>query len=82
MKGCTNHVPFESGTDDAEEGTELVAGLENLLEIVSGLENEKCVTTSQTAARTFEGRARAEVLRNASLGNLTVADKELIKKKR
>ena len=80
MKGCINHVPFESGTDDAAEGTELVAGLEDLLEIVSGLENEKCVTTSQTAARKCEDRARAEALRNASLGNLTVADKELIKK--
>ena len=37
------------------------------------------MTTSQTAARTCEDRARAEALRNASLGNLTVADKELIK---
>ena len=79
MKGCINHVPFESGTDDAEEGTELVAGLEDLLEIVSGLENEKCVTTSQTAARKCEDRTRAEALRNASLGNHTATDKELIK---
>ena len=79
MKGYNNHVPFESGTDDAEEGTELVAGLEDLLEIVSGVENEKCVTTSQTAARKCEDRARAEALRNASLGNLKAADKELIK---
>ena len=79
MKGCINHVPFESGTDDSEEGTELVGGLEDLLEIVSGLENEKCVTTSQTAARKCEDRARAEALRNASLGNLTAADNQLIK---
>ena len=57
MKGYNNHVPFESGTDDAEEGTELVAGLEDLLEIVSGVENEKCVITSQTAARKCEDRA-------------------------
>ena len=56
-----------------------MAGLEDLLEIVSGVENEKCVTTSQTAARKCEDRARAEALRNASLGNLTAADKELIK---
>ena len=79
MKGCMNHVPFESGTEDAEEGTELVPGLADLLEIVSGVGNEKCVTTSQTAARKCEDRARAEALRNASLGNLTAADKELIK---
>ena len=79
MKGYNNHVPFESGTNDAEEGTELVAGLEDLLGIVSGLKNEKCVTTSQTAARKCEDRARAEALRNASLGNLTAADNQLIK---
>ena len=40
-KGFIGHVPFESGTDDAEGGTELVSGLEDLFEIVSGLENEK-----------------------------------------
>jgi hypothetical protein len=79
MKGCITHVPFESGTDGAEEGTELVAGIKELLEIVSGLENEKCVTTYQTAARKCEDQVRAEALRNASLGNLTAADKELIK---
>ena len=79
MKGCINHVPFESGTDDAEEGTELMAGLEDLLDIFSGLENEKSVTTSLTAARKCEDQARAEALRNASLGDLTAADKELIK---
>ena len=56
-----------------------MAGLEDLLEIVSGVENEKCVTTSQTAARKCEDWARAEALGNASLGNLTAADKELIK---
>ena len=55
-----------------------MAGLEDLLEIVSGLENEKCVTTSQTAARKCENRARAEALRNASLGSLTAADNQLI----
>jgi hypothetical protein len=44
------------------------------------LENEKCVTTYQTAARKCEDRARAEAIRNACLGNLTAADKELIKK--
>ena len=56
-----------------------MAGLEDLLETVSGLENEKCVTTSQTAARKCEDQARAEALRNASLGSLTAADKELNK---
>jgi aminopeptidase N len=56
-----------------------VAGLEDLLEIVSGLENEKCVTTSQTAARKSEDQAGVEALRNACLGNLIAADKEFIK---
>ena len=79
MKGFIGHVPFESGTDDAEGGTELVADLEDLFEIVSGLENEMSVTSSQTAARKNEDRAKAEALRNASLGNLTPANKELVK---
>ena len=34
MKGFIDPIPFESGTDDVEGGTELVAGLEDLLEIV------------------------------------------------
>jgi predicted RNase H-like nuclease (RuvC/YqgF family) len=79
MKGYNNHVPFERGTDDADKGIELMVDLQDLLEIVSGLENEKCVTTSQTAARKCEDWARAESLRNASLGNLTTADNQLIK---
>ena len=78
-KGFIGHVPFESGTDDAEGGTVLLAGLEDLFEIVSGLENEKSVTSSQTAARKNEDRVKAEALRNASLGKLTTGDKELIK---
>ena len=53
-KGFIGHIPFESGTDDAEGGTELVAGLEDLFEVVSGLENEMCATSSQTAARTMK----------------------------
>ena len=62
MKGCINHAPFESGTADAKEDTELMAGLEDLLEIVSGRENEKCVTTSQTAARKCEDRHKQKHL--------------------
>ena len=55
-----------------------MAGLEDLFEIVSGLENEKCVSSFQTVARKHKERARAEALRNTSLGNLTPANKELI----
>ena len=38
-----------------------------------------CVTSSQSAARKNEDRTRAEALRNASLGNLTSTNKEMIK---
>ena len=75
MRRLIGHIPFESGTDDVEASTELVAGLEDLFEIVSGWENEKCVTSSQTAARKNENRARAEACRNASLRNLTPPNK-------
>ena len=40
MKGRINHAPFESRTDDVADSTEVMAGLEDLLEIVSRLENE------------------------------------------
>ena len=50
-------------------------GLEDLLEIVTGLESDRSVTSSQTAAKKIQDRARAEALRNASLGNLTATDK-------
>ena len=46
-----NHVSFESESDDADECNELLADLEDLLEIVSGLENVRSVTSSQTAAK-------------------------------
>ena len=78
-KGFIGHILFETGTDDAEGGTELVAGLKDLFEIISGLENEMSVSSSHTAARKSEDRAKAEALRNASLGNLTPANKELSK---
>ena len=39
----------ESRTDDAQGGTELEAGFEDLLDIVSELENKKCVSTPWTA---------------------------------
>ena len=55
MKGFIGHIPFESGTYELEEGTELVAGLEDdLFEIVSWLENEKSATSFQNAARKNE----------------------------
>ena len=60
MRRLIGHIPFESGTDDAGSSTDLVAGLEDLFEIVSGLENEKCVTSSQTAARKNEDSCKKE----------------------
>ena len=76
MKGFIGHIPFQSGTEEAEAGTELVAGLKDLLEIVSVLEKEECVTSSQTAARKNEDKARAEALGNSSPGYFTPANKE------
>ena len=66
IKKHVSHVPFESGSDDTDECNELLAGLEGLLDIVTGLGNVKSATSSQTAAKKNEDRARAEVLRNAS----------------
>ena len=38
IKKLVSLVPFESGSDDANECNELLAGLEDLLDIVTGLE--------------------------------------------
>ena len=51
FKGNMDHVPFGSGSDDADDCNELLSGLEDLLEIVTGLENVRSVTSSQTAAK-------------------------------
>ena len=80
IKKHVSHFPFESESDDADECNELLAGLENLLDIVTGLENVKSATSSQTAAKENKDRARAEALRNASLGKLTAAEEQLIKR--
>ena len=85
MDDYINHVAFESGSHDAEVGSELIAGLEDIIEIVFALLNEKSVTSSPTTAKRMstgkknECRTRAEALKSNSLGNLTAAHKELIK---
>ena len=58
---------------------ELVTGLRDLLEILSGLENERCVALFKTAARKNEDQVNAVALRIASLENLTPTNKEVIK---
>ena len=37
MDDYINHVAFESGSHDAEVGSELIAGLEDIIEIVFAL---------------------------------------------
>jgi hypothetical protein len=78
-KGNVDHVSFESGSNDTDDCNELLEGLKDLLEIVTCLKNVRSVTSSQTAAKKNEDRARADALRNASLGFLTAPDKQLIK---
>ena len=75
VKGNVNHDPFESGSDHTGECKEILADHEDPLKIVPGLGNVRSVSSSQTAAKKNEDRARAEALRNASLGSLTAADK-------
>ena len=51
MNGFVGHIPFESGTDDADCGIETMTDFKGLLDIVSRLENETCVTSSLTTAK-------------------------------
>ena len=41
VNGYINHVPFENVTDTAEEGIKLMAGLEDLFEIISSWRMKK-----------------------------------------
>ena len=45
IKKLVSLVPFESGSDDADECNELLAGLEDHLDIVTGLEIVKSATS-------------------------------------
>jgi hypothetical protein len=44
VKGYIKYILFESGSDDIEDISKLMACLEDLLKIVSGLENERSMT--------------------------------------
>ena len=79
VKGYIKYVLFESGSVDIEEVSKLMVCLEDLLKIVSGLEIERSMTSTQTKAYKNENQARAEALKIASLENLTATDKELTK---
>ena len=48
VKGYIKYVLFESGSVDIEEVSKLMVCLEDLLKIVSGLENERSITSTQT----------------------------------
>ena len=51
----------------ADDCNESLASLEDLLDIVTGLENVKSATISQTTAKKNEDKARAQTLGNALL---------------
>ena len=64
---------------NTDECNESLASFEDLLDIVTVLENVKSATFSQTTAKKNEDKARAQTLGNALLQNLTAVDKEQIK---
>ena len=49
VKGCSSYFLLESGSDDAEGGTEQISDFKDLLKIVS--ENWKIVANFQTKAK-------------------------------
>ncbi len=77
-KKTQGEVPFRSGCDDEDAPNEVQTLVEDLYEIYSAkLEDSKIASTS-VAAKKADDFARAEALRNASLGMLTPQDKQLI----
>jgi hypothetical protein len=71
-------APFRSGCDDEDAPNEVQTLVEDLYEIYSTKLEDSKVASSSAAAKKADDFAKAEALRNASLGMLTPQDKELI----
>ena len=75
VNGYISHVPLENVSDNAEEGIKLMAGLEDLFEIIS-IWRMKRVWPLPRQQQKNEDQAGAEALRYAPLGKLTAEDKQ------
>jgi hypothetical protein len=82
VKKEQDNVPFQSGCDNQAPSTELEAGLNNLYELYCEKKCDAKVASNSTAAQKAEDNARAETLRNASLGMLTPQEKIRLKERR
>jgi hypothetical protein len=82
VKKEQNNVPFRSGCDDQAPSTELETGLDDLYELYLESKCDAKVASNSTAAQKAEDNARAETLRNASLGMLSPQDKGRLKERR
>jgi hypothetical protein len=82
VKKEQNDVPFQSGCDDQAPSTDLENALDDLYEIYCEKKNDAKVSSNSTAAQKAEDNARAEVLRNASLGMLTPQQKSGLQERR
>ena len=75
IKKQQNDVPFQSGCNDQAPSSELEMGLGDLYELYSEKICDAKMASTSVAARKREDNAKAETLRNASLGLLTPQDK-------
>ncbi len=82
VKKAQDDVPFQSGCDDQAPSTELEAGLDDLYELYCEKACDAKVASNSTAAQNAEDNARAETLRNASLGMLTPQENIRLKERR
>ena len=70
VKKNVSPVSCKIESNDADECKELLVGLDDLLDIDTGLENVKCATSAQTAAKNNEDRERADALGMPILGSI------------
>ena len=79
VKKQQSDIPFQSGCDDQAPSTELECGLDDLYEIYTEKLSSTKVSSTSVAAQKANDKAKAETLRNASLGLLTPQDKTKLK---
>ena len=78
VKKADGLVPFQSGMDDQSGPGQLQNGLEDLYELYASFGEETKITSTASLAKKADDKAKAEALRNASMGMLTANDKEVL----
>jgi hypothetical protein len=79
QRNSNRDVPFQSGCDDQPGPNQFQQALHDLHEIYSDYLDLESNTSATTAAKRKDDRAKANMLRNASLGMLSPNDRSFLR---